>query len=391
MANIAIQFGAGNIGRGFIGVLLARAGYTLIFVDVIDTVVEAINRQGQYTIKEIIDGQAQATTIENVSAINGKAENEVVEAIAQATLITTAVGPNVLRIIAPVIAKGVRRRAELGLETPLNIIACENLIDNSRILQGYVHSHLSPEDRVYAEQHIGFPRCVIDQVVTNPSEAERVANPLVVIAEGHGLWLVDREGFIGEPPTIKGMQPTDNLDAYVEQKIFTLNTAHAIIGYLGYLKGYEFIHEALQDAEIHQIVSGAMEESSLALIKRHNLNPEQQAQYVADTFKRFANEALPDPIVRVAREPKRKLAPNDRLIKPALLAIEAGITPTNLATGIAAALLYDNSDDPQSVELSKAISAKGLDAVLDEVCNIKSGSILAELVKEKREITAQQE
>jgi len=383
MTNIAIQFGAGNIGRGFIGVLLARAGYKLIFVDVIDAVVEAINQQGRYTIKEIIDGQAQATTVENVRAINGKAEDEVVEAITQATIITTAVGPNVLRIIAPVIAKGLQRRAELGLETPLNIIACENLIDNSRILQEHVYSHLPPQDQTYAEQYIGFPRCVIDQVVTNPSEAERAANPLVVIAEGHGLWIVDREGFIGEPPTIKGMQPTDNLDAYVEQKIFTLNTAHAIIGYLGYRKGYEFIHQALQDTEIHQVASGAMEEISLALVKRHNLNPEQQAQYVTDTFKRFANEALPDPIVRVAREPKRKLAPNDRLIKPALLAIEAGVTPTNLATGIAAALLYDNPDDPQAIELSNAMRGQGLDSVLGDVCNIKSGSTLAELIKEK--------
>ena len=135
MANTAIQFGAGNIGRGFIGILLAQAGYELIFVDVIDSVVEAINQQGQYTIKEIIDGQARATTVENVRAINGKDESEVVEAIAQAKLITTAVGPNVLRIVAPVIAKGLQRRAELDSDTPLNIIACENLIDNSRILQ----------------------------------------------------------------------------------------------------------------------------------------------------------------------------------------------------------------------------------------------------------------
>ena len=276
--NIAIQFGAGNIGRGFIGVLLAEAGYDLIFVDVIDDVVEAINQQGQYTIKEILDGQAQATTVENVRAINGKAESEVVEAISQATLITTAVGPNVLRIVAPVIAKGLQRRAELGSNTSLNIIACENLIDNSRILQEYVYSHLPDEDQAYVDQHVGFPRCVIDRVVTNPSEAERAENPLLVIAEGHGLWIVDRQGFVGEPQTIAGIKLTDNLDAYVEQKIFTLNTAHAVTGYLGYLKGYEFIHQAIQDAEINQVVTGAAAESSSALIKRHNLDPEQQTQ-----------------------------------------------------------------------------------------------------------------
>ncbi len=383
MANIAIQFGAGNIGRGFIGVLLAQAGYDLFFVDVIDDVVEAINRQGQYTIKEIIDDQAQATTVENVRAINGKSEPEVVEAIGQATIITTAVGPNVLRIVAPVIAKGLQRRAELNSNTPLNIIACENLIDNSRILQEYVHSHLPAEDQTYAEQHIGFPRCVIDRVVTNPSEAERAINPLLVIAEGHGQWIVDRQGFMGEPPKIKGIKLTDNLDAYVEQKIFTLNTAHAVTGYLGYLKGYEFIHEAIQDEEIRQVVSGAMEESSLALIKRHNLNPEHQAQYVADTLKRFATAAGPDPVVRVVREPKRKLAANDRLVKPALLALEVGVTPAYLATAIAAALLYDNAEDPQAVEIANTFKEEGLDSVLADVCDLSADSQLAQLIKEK--------
>ncbi|MEM7342968.1 MAG: mannitol-1-phosphate 5-dehydrogenase [Chloroflexota bacterium] len=383
MTNIAIQFGAGNIGRGFIGVLLAQAGYEVIFVDVVDDVVEAINQHGQYTIKEIIEGQAQATTVENVKAINGKVESEVVEAISQASIITTAVGPNVLRIVAPVIAKGIQRRSELGSDTALNIIACENLIDNSRILQEYVSSHLSDQAQTYADQHVGFPRCVIDRVVTNPSEAERAENPLLVIAEGQGLWIVDRQGFVGEPPTIAGIKLTDNLDAYVEQKIFTLNTAHAATGYLGYLKGYEFIHQAMEDAEIHQIVSGAAAESSSALIKRHNLDPDQQAQYVADTLQRFANDAVPDPIVRVVREPKRKLAANDRLIKPALLALEVGVNPDNLAMAIAAGLLYDNVEDSQAVEISQTLQKNGIDAVLAEVCDLSGDSQLAQLIKEK--------
>jgi mannitol-1-phosphate 5-dehydrogenase len=380
---IAIQFGAGNIGRGFIGVVLSQAGYPVVFVDVIEPLVEAINQQGQYTIKEIVGGEARTTTAENVRAINSKAEAEVVEVISQAAIITTAVGPNVLPIIARVIAKGLQRRAELNLTTPLHIIACENLIDNSRILQEYIFSHLPVDVQQYVETQVSFPRCVIDRVVTNPSEAERAANPLLVIAEGEGQWIVDRLGFVDQPPAIAGMKLTDNLDAYVEQKIFTLNTAHAATGYLGYLKGYEFIHQALQDPAIRRVVTGAIEESSAALIKRHGLNPEAQQQYARNTLQRFANDALPDPIVRVVREPKRKLAPNDRLVKPALLALEIGVTPVNLATVIAAALLYDNPADPQAVELAGELKDKGVDRMLAEVCNLPSDSVLAQLVKEK--------
>jgi mannitol-1-phosphate 5-dehydrogenase len=380
---MAIQFGAGNIGRGFIGVLLTQSGYGLIFVDVVEPLVEAINRQGQYTIEQIQTGERVALTIEDVRAINGRNETEVAEAISQASLITTAVGPNVLRIIASVIAKGLQQRAALNITTPLNIIACENLIDNSKILQEYVISHLPAEVQPFVEEHVGFPRCVIDQVVTNPSEAEREVNPLLVIAEGEGQWVVDRFGFVGDLPSIKGMKFTDNLDAYVEQKIFTLNTAHAVTGYLGYLKGYEFIHEAVQDADIRPVVLGTMAEINAILVKRHQLDPAEQDQYAANILKRFENTALPDPVIRVGREPLRKLSPNDRLIKPALLAVEAGLTPAHLASGIAAALLYDNPDDPEAATLSHSLQEKGLEAVLGEVSQVPSDSPLIGLVKEK--------
>lgn len=380
---IAVQFGAGNIGRGFIGVRLSQAGYPVVFVDVVEALVEAINQRGKYTIREIIGSAEKATTIENVKAINGQDEAAVVEAIRQATLITTAVGPGVLPVIAPVIAKGLERRAQLDLVSSLNVIACENLIDNSKILQGHVLSHLAFDYRPYVQNHVGFPCCVVDMVVTNPSEAERQANPLLVIAEGQGILIVDRNGFVGVPPDIKEMILTDNLSAYVEQKIFTLNMAHAVIAYLGYLKGFEFIHEAIRDPEIRQMVSGAIGECSAVLVKRHNLDPAEQKRYANDTLRRFENSTLPDPVVRVAREPKRKLAPTDRLIKPATLALEAGITPAYLATAIAAALLYDAPDDQQAVELSKQLEEEGVLRVLQEVCGLASDSTLSELVEEK--------
>ena len=110
----ALQFGAGNIGRGFIGVMLSQAGYALTFVDVIESIVALINQRGKYTIKEVDAAGAHEITVENVAAINGKAETEVAEAVSQATIITTAVGPGVLPIIARTIARGLQQRADLN-------------------------------------------------------------------------------------------------------------------------------------------------------------------------------------------------------------------------------------------------------------------------------------
>lgn len=379
----ALQFGAGNIGRGFIGVLLSQAGYTVTFVDVVDSLLEQLGQRRSYTVKEITPQGDNLITVEGVNAIDGRAEADVVEAVSQAALITTAVGPNVLPIIAPNIAKGLQQRAKLQPDTPLNIIACENLIDNSKILRQHVLQHLPAEHQAYVEKWVGFPCCVVDKVVTTPSQQELEKDPLLVVTEGHGLLIVDRPAFVGDPPSIEGVQLTDNLDAYVEQKIFTLNTAHAVTAYLGYLKGYEFIHQALQDEQVRPIVLGAIDECSAVLVKRHNLDPQAQKQYVSTVLARFENSTMPDPIVRVAREPKRKLAPNDRLVKPALLALDAGITPTCLATGIAAALLFNHPDDPQAVELSTSVAENGVDAALAEASNLSQDSALVKLVKKE--------
>ena len=382
-SGVALQFGAGNIGRGFVGQLLSQAGYSVVFVDVIDHLVDQMNQQGQYTIKTVAPDQTQRVVIKDVRAINGKDQAAVIEAVAEAQIITTAVGPNVLRHVAPAIAQGLEQRATAGEESPLNVIACENLIGNSTILYNYVQEHLAPDFREYVNRYVGFPCCVVDKVVTNPNEADLREDALIAVAEKGGKLIVDQDAFAGPLPVITGVQFTDNLDAYVEQKIFTLNTAHAITAYLGYLKRLEFVHQAIQDQEIRGLVSEALTEVKAVLVKRHNLDPADQDQYSAGILRRFENDTIPDPVVRVGREPVRKLSPDDRLVKPAVLAQAQSITPTGLATGIAAALSYDNPDDEQAVELQKSLRDRGLEATLREVSQLDADHPLVALVRER--------
>ena len=377
-----LQFGAGNIGRGFVGVMLSRAGYSIVFVDVVEPLLDQLNGTGQYSVIEVDATGEQPVTISRFQAMNAKDEANVIAKIGEVDLLTTAVGPNILSVIAPVIARGLQYRAKHRPDTPLNIIACENLIDNSWILRDYVMSHIPSDYRHYVANQVGFPRCVVDKVVNAPVNLDR-RDPLTVVAERQGQLIVDRLGFVGEPPEIAGMQLTDDLTTNVEQKIFTVNSGHAVAAYLGYRHGYEYIHEAVQDPEIRQIVSGAMRESGEVLIQRHDLTAADQQKYADRALDRFDSVSLPDPISRVAREPKRKLAPNDRMIRPATLALEAGIVPHHLATGIAAALLYDSPDDNQAVELAGELKREGLSATLQDVCGLSPDTMLARLIKEK--------
>ncbi|MCZ4274260.1 hypothetical protein O4H47_18060, partial [Maritalea porphyrae] len=80
--------------------------------------------------------------------------------------------------------------------------------------------------------------------------------------------IVDEQQFKGEIPDIAGMERTNNLMAFVERKLFTLNTGHCITAYLGCLKGHRTIREAIEDPSIHAEVKQAMQESGEVLIKR---------------------------------------------------------------------------------------------------------------------------
>ena len=381
----ALHFGAGSIGRGFIGLLLSQSGYQVVFVDIVEQLVQLLAERGRYVVRVLFDDGARDVAVENVLAIDAKEDAEVVAAITEAVLITTAVGPAALQAIAPVIARGLQRRADLAIETPLNIIACENLENNSWVLRKHVIEHLADGCSSYLERFVGFPRCVVDRLVPPATHSPGTRDPLSVVVEEEFYFVVEASGIAGEPPSVRGMQLTDKLDAYQEQKLFTLNAAHATAAYLGYLKGYEFIHEAISDLEIRQVVSGVQREVGAVLVERHDLDPSEQEQYAASIMRRWGNAALQDPVVRVAREPKRKLAAGDRLLRPAGLALASGVTPTHLATGIAAALLYNCAQDRQALELSRDLEAKGIDGVLKGVCGLDPDDRLARLIKEKLE------
>src|SRR5690625_3701554 len=142
----AVHFGAGNIGRGFIGILLSQSGYEVIFVDVNEALIEAINDERKYDVIFASEDQSKQT-VSNICGINSITQPEkVIDAIVEANLITTAIGPNILPKIAELLAQGLRKRHNHTSET-LPIIACENMVDGSTFLKENVYKYISNEER----------------------------------------------------------------------------------------------------------------------------------------------------------------------------------------------------------------------------------------------------
>ncbi|MER2171526.1 MAG: mannitol-1-phosphate 5-dehydrogenase, partial [Psychrobacillus psychrodurans] len=170
----AVHFGAGNIGRGFIGLLLHQSGYKTCFVDVNEEIVDLLNEKKQYTVKFAEESQKEFL-VKNVHAINSiKNPESVINAVANADIVTAAVGANILPLISGLIAKGLKKRLTQS-KKPLTIIACENMIGGSTFLKEKVLEELTTDEKIQFNTHFSFPNAAVDRIVPNQTNADKLA------------------------------------------------------------------------------------------------------------------------------------------------------------------------------------------------------------------------
>ena len=369
---LAVHFGAGNIGRGFIGALFSQSGYHVTFVDIADQIINQLNEEKQYQVK-LAQDQQESMTITNVSGLNNMTQEvEVVEAIGKAAYLTTAIGPNILPRIAPLIAKGLTQRVKVNNEK-LYVIACENQISATDLLKGYIFEHLDDETKTKLEDKVSFFNSAVDRIVP----IQNNQGSLDVLVEPYYEWVVETNESI---PPVEGMKIVSDLAPFIERKLFTVNTGHAVIAYLGYLEKKATIDQALADEAIVKQVQATLGETGAYLVNQYGLNSDEHQQYINKIINRFKNAYLNDAVTRVGRSPLRKLGPNDRLVRPATEAAKAGLSYTNLAKAIASALLFDYPEDEEAVKLQAMIKESELAVVLKEVSGLDENSELTQEV-----------
>lgn len=375
----ALHFGAGNIGRGFIGKLLAESGAELTFADANGQLVDQLNHAQEYRV-HVVGDHHQIDVVNKIVAVRADSD-DLIERIRTADLITTAVGPNILDKIAGTIAKGLQLRFADGNTRPVNVIACENMVRGTAHLKAAVLQHLPAEYHAQLEQLVGFVDSAVDRIV--PPAAANDTDPLEVTVESFSEWIVDKNQFCGDIPAVAGMELTDNLMAFVERKLFTLNTGHCITAYLGALAGYATIREAIADPQIIEQVRRAMQQSGEVLVRRYGFDRQLHHAYIEKILTRFANPHLVDEIDRVARQPLRKLGAQDRLFKPLCGTLEYGLPNDALIVGIAAALRYQNPADPQALELQDWLRQDGVAVALNKANGLALAPELVQQIAEK--------
>ena len=369
----AVMYGGGNIGRGFIGMLFSMSGYEVTFIDVAQPVIDGLNRDGRYPVRIVSNEGHEDIEVEHVRAVNGNDREAAAEAIAEADVMATAVGVNVLKFIVPNLAEGIRRRrARQG--GPLNIIICENLVDANKVLEKLLKAELTEEEAAWLDENIGLVEASIGRMVPVQTEEMKAGNPLRVCVERYGFLPVDKAAFRGEIPEIKNMVPYEPFDYYIRRKLYVHNMGHAVCAYLGLYTHREYIYEAIEDSCIQNIVQNAMLESALALSKAYQMPVELLVRHFQDLLSRFKNQALKDTCARVGGDPKRKLSHTDRLIGSSLLCLERGVQPVFISVGTAGAVYeYIREAGAQQCE-------KEARQVLSMISDLEKDSPLLDLV-----------
>jgi len=383
MGKKAVHFGAGNIGRGFVAEFLHNSGYEVVFCDVMESIIEQLQNSKSYKVIQVGAEGNSESTISNYRAINSKYhEDEVIKEISTADVVTCSVGPNILKFIAPVIAKGIDARSNDA--TPIAVIACENAIGATDTLSQHIKGDHTPEHRL--EDHherARYANSAIDRIVP----AQEPGAGLDVKLEKFYEWVVDRTTFADhEPPSIEGIKWVDDLIPYIERKLFTVNTGHAAAAYHGYNHQKATVYDALQEPVIIAEVRKALAETSSLIVGKHGIAKEEQEAYVQKIITRIGNPHLEDAVERVGRAPLRKLSRKERFIGPAAELAEEGKEFTALLDAAEMAFRFQNVEgDDESVELAKIMVDNAPEAVVEKVCGLTTKDALfshvVELVK----------
>lgn len=375
----AVHFGAGKIGRGFIAELLHDSGYRIVFADVVDALVDLVNEKHEYSLF-LIDHDFEEKIIDNIIAYSTvKHPEKVIEAIMEAEVITTSVMATNLPKIAPLLARGLKARLEGGRGKVI-VMACENAMMGTDILKEAMEN-TGIITREELETIGAYPNTAVDRMVFGGVHHGREG-----IEIGDAFELAIERGKLPDPKAepIRNAEYVDDLEMFLQRKIYMINCGHALSGYFGQVKGYEIVQDALRDKEIQKEVCAAVLESAAALEKKYGFSHEDLVAYMENMMlKRFLTPGVADPITRVSREPIRKISPNDRIMGPANQCEAYGLENRHLLKGVACALKFYNQEDEQAVELQNYITEHGVGVAITKYTGLQKDSRMFRVIYEE--------
>ena len=336
---LAVVFGAGNIGKGLLGELFQDAGLKTVFIEKDSSVVEPLRRAGSYRIRLHRPGEVRTRRVHGFEVCRPD-EPMAERSLRCAQICATAEGPPNLASVARSIAAASRQRSGL----PWNALVCENRPQAAEELRGWVATQLAGA----RAQPPSFVQCCVERMVAQST----VGTGGEVFVDGEYWYPLFADGshWRGGRPDWRGLEFVPDVKPYFDRKLYTNNLGHALLGYVGHMKGYTKVWEAAEDAEISALLEKVLCGVVMALFEEHDLWTRESLQRYVDvlTRERYVNQALGDMIYRVCRDPVRKLGPDERIVGPIRLLEKHGLPTAGLDRIIAGAVLFAIEQEPGS-------------------------------------------
>lgn len=375
----AIILGAGRIGRGFVTQLLTLNHVDITYFDASDAMVDQMNQVGHYTI-HVLGHPDLDLDVEQVKAYPISDIDQLAACWKESDFIFTACGGKNMPSVGKTIGQAFKKLVSIDGVHPSNVITCENWIDPAKDLQEAILSCLDEKETQLFKENIGVGEAVILCTGTGAPDPSKVTNPVDTWVQNFKYLPIDKEALKTKIPEWEYIEFVDNFGHLLTQKLYTNNTSCGSVAYLGHLKGLTYMAEAANDPEIEPIMDEIYNEINQALIQGMGIDPESQYAFSKRAKAKYTDRDIVDKLTRIARDPLRKLRPEDRLIGPSKIALSIGVKPTAIALAAAAALFYDEPDDESAVKLQAMRKEHGVEYILQNVCQLKPDEELYQMI-----------
>ena len=372
-----VLFGAGKIGRSFIGQLFASSGFEVVFVDVIEPVIKELNRLNEYKVVIKSSEPDLILRVRNVRGVMGNDIAMVAEELSDCDIAAISVGQKALHQVIPGLAEGLLLRYNNYGRKPLDIILAENMHNADQFVKDILCDIMGNDYPL--NDLLGLIETSIGKMVPIMSQEDQEKDLLQVYAEPYNTLILDKKAFKNPIPDVKGLAPKENIKAWVDRKSHIHNFGHAAAAYAGFLAdpSVQYLADILKIPSVKKFTREAMLQSADVLMKKYpgEFTPSDLTDHIDDLICRFENRALGDTVFRVGCDLTRKLHRDDRILTPLIDGIKTGSPVNKIVQAFNYGLRFKATDEkgnmfPGDLEFSEMLHERGLSWVLGNLCGL---------------------
>ncbi|MGC1392464.1 MAG: hypothetical protein WA816_15620 [Bacteroidales bacterium] len=372
-----VLFGAGKIGRSFIGQLFATSGFEVVFVDISEPVIKELNRLNEYKVVIKSSQPDEIINVSNVRGILGYEVEKIARELSVCDIAAISVGQKGLPQVINTLARGLILRQRKFGRRPLDIILAENMHNADKYVRDILYNCLSRDYPV--EELVGLIETSIGKMVPIMPGEDQEKDLLLIYAEPYNTLIVDKKAFKNPIPDVKGLAPKENMKAWVDRKSHIHNFGHAAAAYAGFQTDptVQYLPDMLKINSVKTFTRSAMMQSAEVLMRKYpgEFTPFELADHIDDLLRRFENQALGDTVFRVGCDLKRKLHRDDRILGPLIDGIQTKSPVDKILQTLVYGLSFRAKDEygnmfPGDMEFGKILIEKGLHYILLNFCDL---------------------